>query len=146
MYFYFNSTFNFKYLTNIRKWHKFGKNCSKILVFTKFNQLLSLSHLPRMSSFNLHTSSRIHAPFVNCRESSSSFSRKRCHTEPAPLCGFWSRQHQSSCHQIKQPQPQPCDTWQRIHVASLNSASISCVFTMSMNWKGVSRTYETEYY
>jgi len=34
-----------------------------------------------------------------------SFSRT-AHTEPATLSGFWSRQHWSLCHQIKQPQPQ----------------------------------------
>ena len=73
------------------------------------NQLLILSqNLLKICLFDLHTSSHMHVPLVICRESYLSVSRTvLSHTELATLSGFWSRQHHSSYHQIRQPQHQP---------------------------------------
>ena len=66
------------------------KNCAALL-----NKLVSISvidsvaEFAKISSFNLYMSSQMHVPLVNCRESSSSFSRTTLsHTEPATLSGF----------------------------------------------------------
>jgi len=52
-----------------------------------FNQLLTLwQNLLKMCSFNLHTSSQLRVPLVNCRESSNLSAGQCCHTQSLWHC------------------------------------------------------------
>jgi len=84
------------------------KSCHIKISYT-FNHLLTLSqNMFKISSLNLHTSSQMLVPPVNCCESSSFFSRPvLSHSQPTSLSGFCSRLHQSSYQHIKQPRHQP---------------------------------------